>query len=38
MVEESEEHVSRGFEEWVRQVSAENYVAVSLLLSEGRAD
>lgn len=28
MVEKSEEHVSRVFEEWVRQVSADNYVAV----------
>lgn len=30
--------MSKGIEEWVRQVSAENYVAVSLLLAEGRAD
>lgn len=28
MVEEGEEYVSEGFEEWVRQVSAENDIAV----------
>lgn len=30
MIEESEEYVSGGFEEWIRQVSAENDVAVKV--------